>query len=142
MRALLDVNMLIALFDPQLTFHVRARNWWPANQSDGWASCPLTQNGFLRNISRSAYARPVPIAETLRLLQTWAVPPLHEFWPDDVSILDSTLIDHSRLLGPKLITDICLLAMAVRRGGRLVTLDRGIPLSAVRGATAAHLVGP
>ena len=140
MRALLDVNMLMALFDPMHTFHAKARSWWAANQEYGWASSPLTENGFLRNISRPAYARPVPMTEARQHLRRWAVPPRHEFWADDVSILDETQIDHSRLLGPKQITDICLLALAVRHGGRLVTLDRRIPFGAVRGASRDNLV--
>jgi hypothetical protein len=64
----------------------------------------------------------------------------HEFWPDDVSITDADVFDHSRILGPNQITDLYLLALAVKRDGRLVTFDRGIPLSAVRGAEARHLV--
>ena len=140
MRALLDVNMLLALFDQAHTFHVRARTWWAANERHGWASSPLTQNGFLRIVSRPSYPRPVPLADALRLLAAWAIPPRHEFWSDEISMLDKEAIDHSRLLGAKQITDVSLLAIAVRHGGRLVTLDRGIPLAAVRGAMPDNLV--
>ena len=48
MRALLDVNLLIALLDPDQVFHERAHDWWEANRSAGWASCPLTENGVVR----------------------------------------------------------------------------------------------
>jgi hypothetical protein len=64
----------------------------------------------------------------------------HEFWPDDISITDEALFDHSRILGPNQITDVYLLGLAVKNGGRLVTFDRGLPISAVRGAEARHLV--
>ena len=64
----------------------------------------------------------------------------HEFWPDDVSITDATLFDPAFILGPNQIADVYLLGLAVRRGGRLVTFDRGMPMRAVRGAGAEHLV--
>ena len=58
----------------------------------------------------------------------------HEFWPDDISITDETVFDHAFILGPNQITDVYLLGLAVKNGGRLVTFDRGLPLKAVRGA--------
>jgi len=64
----------------------------------------------------------------------------HEFWPDDISITDQALLDHGRILGPGQITDVHLLGLAVKHGGRLVTFDRGLPLRAVRGAEVRHLV--
>ncbi len=140
MRALLDINVLLALFDSGHTFHSRAMQWWSANKGEGWASCPLTENGYLRIVSQASYPRPVRLADAALHLRTWAVPPLHAFWPDDVSILDAGTIDYSRLLSPKKITDVYLLALAVKHGGRLVTLDTGISVQAVRGADAAHLV--
>lgn len=139
MRALLDVNMLLALFDSGHMFHGKARQWWRSDMAHGWASCALTQNGFLRIISQPRYERPIRLPDAVKLLADWAVPPQHAFWPDDVSLLDPANIDHSRLLSQRLITDVYLLALAVKHGGRLVTFDRGIPLGAVRGAEAAHL---
>lgn len=140
MRALLDVNVLLALFDPGHLFHRRAREWWGLNRAAGWASCPLTENGYLRIVSQNTYARPVRLPDALKLFRSWAVPPLHEFWPDDLSLLDADNIDYTHLLGPKQITDIYLLALAARNGGRLVTCDRGISIHAVRHATAENLV--
>lgn len=142
MRALLDVNMLLALFDTAHTFHGRAQKWWAANEQHGWASCAFTESGFLRIISQPSYARPVPFPNALHLLRTWAVPPRHVCWPADVSLLDPAAIDHARPLGPKQLTDVLLLAIAVRHGGRLVTLDRRISLHNVRGASAEHLIVP
>jgi toxin-antitoxin system PIN domain toxin len=140
MRALLDINVLLALFDSGHTFHPRAMQWWSANKGDGWASCPLTENGYLRIVSQASYPRAVRLADAALHLRTWAVPPLHVFWPDDISILDAARIDHTRLLGPKKIIDVYLLALAVKHGGRLVTLDTGISVRAVRGADAGQLV--
>jgi predicted nucleic acid-binding protein len=64
----------------------------------------------------------------------------HVFWPDDISLLDQRLIDRNHVLGPKQLTDIYLLALAVKHGGRLVTFDQAIPIAAVRGAQTHHLV--
>lgn len=140
MSALLDVNVLLALFDPAHMHHSKASAWWSDRRGEGWASCPLTQNGFVRVISGPGYERPLALAEALALLRAQLGEPGHEFWPDDISVADSQLFDHARLHGPGQITDAYLLALAVKRGGRLVTLDKSIALAAVRGARAEHLV--
>lgn len=140
MRALLDVNVLLALFDPRHVHHGRAHAWWRGAKRHGWASCPITENGFLRISSQKAYQNPLPLADALAMLRQWAKPPLHAFWADDLSLLDTDVIDHGRVLSPRQLTDIYLLALAVRNGGGLVTLDRGISLHAVKGATPEHLV--
>ena len=65
----------------------------------------------------------------------------HEFWPDDISLLDPKISLASRIHGPRQITDLYLLALAVSRGGRFVTFDTSIPMQAIRGAQQKHLVG-
>ncbi len=140
MRALLDVNMLLALSDAKHPHHPRAQRWRAADGAAGWASCPLTQNGFLRISTQKAYSNPIPIPEAFAVLHRLTTRPDHAFWPDDFSLLDTTLIDHSRVLSPRHLTDIYLLALAVKHGGRLVTLDTGIALSAARGARKQQLV--
>jgi predicted nucleic acid-binding protein len=57
-----------------------------------------------------------------------------------VSLLDATRMQHARMHGHRQLTDLYLLALAVHHGGRFVTFDAQIPLSAVRGATRDHLV--
>jgi predicted nucleic acid-binding protein len=64
----------------------------------------------------------------------------HEFWPDDISLLDAARFERPKILGPKQLTDIYLLALAVKNGGRLVTFDESISDAAVRGAKPRHLV--
>jgi uncharacterized protein len=140
MRALLDISILLALIDEEHDFHERSRQWWQANREPGWASCPLTQNGFVRVISQASYARPVPLLESIRVLTSSTSETRHEFWPDDLSLLDTGTVDHTRLLGPSQLTDVYLLALAVKHGGRFVTLDRRVPLAAVRGAQPENLV--
>lgn len=100
----------------------------------------MTQNGFLRIVTLQSYTNRQSIADALTMLTRVTSDRRHAFWHDDLSILDTTAFDHSRLLGPKQVTDIYLLALAVRHRGRFVTFDKGISLAAVRGAQAKHLV--
>jgi len=139
MRALLDVNLLIALLDAAHIHHQKARAWLEANVEQGWASCPLTQNGCVRIMSQPVYPGSQPPASIAIRLAEAAGTPWHEFWPDDLSLLEAGSVHWQHVLGSRQLTDVYLLALAVRRGGRLVTLDRAVPLSAVPGARPAHL---
>lgn len=139
-RALLDVNVLLATLDSDHVDHERALDWLGSEFDTGWASCAITQNGFVRIISQPRYPSPITPSEAIELLGLACVERYHEFWECDISVLDPQLFDRKRLHGPRQITDAYLLALAVRRSGRFVTFDDGVPLSAVRGATPAHLV--
>lgn len=140
MRALFDVSVLLALFDRGHVHHRLAISWWGENQVDGWASCALTENGFLRIASQTAYTSSIPLAVAITTFQAQIAKGGHEYWPDDFSILDDAHIDHTRLLGPRQLTDVYLLALAVKHGGRLVTLDRRISWRAARLGSEANLV--
>lgn len=139
MRALLDVNVLIALFDPDHVSHATATRWFRSNAHLGWASCPITQNGCVRVMSHPAYPNAPTAQVIIERLAVAAASEVHEFWPDDVSLLDAATIDASRVHGPRQITDLYLLALAVRHDGRLVTFDASIARAAVKGAGAKHL---
>lgn len=139
-RALLDVNVLIALLDTDHVHHERARQWLVANAAAGWASCPITQNGCLRVMSQPGYPNPLPIAAVAERLALAARHPAHEFWADEVSLLDPEVVDFERVHGPRQLTDVYLLALAVRRGGRFATFDDRVPLSAVPKAVRSDLV--
>ena len=140
MRALLDVNVLIALLDPDHALHARAREWFGAEARAGWASCPLTQNGCMRIMSHPRYANPVPVASVMRHLREAVADSHHAFWPDDISLLDEKLADATRIHGSRQLTDLYLLALAVRHGGRFVTFDGAISISAIKTASRRHLV--
>ena len=43
MRALLDVNVIIALLDRAHVMHTSACTWLERNLDQGWATCPLTE---------------------------------------------------------------------------------------------------
>ena len=140
MRALLDVNVLVALLDRTHLHHRVATDWLAANVSRGWASCPLTQNGCVRILSLPSYRNAQsPSAVADRLGQATGNKS-HEFWPDSVSVVEKGRLHWDRVLSSRQITDVYLLALAVARGGRLVTLDRSIAIEAVPGAIAKHLL--
>jgi toxin-antitoxin system PIN domain toxin len=139
MRALLDVNVLIALLDMDHVHHVRARDWLEANAAAGWASCPITQNGCVRVMSQPAYPNPLPCAAVIERLAEATRHPRHRFWPDDVSLLDPRVAEASRVHGPRQVTDLYLLALAVAHKGRLATFDGDIALSAIAGAGRKNL---
>lgn len=140
MRALLDVNMLVALFDENHSLHTPAMRWFDEHGDEGWATCPITENGCVRVMSQPAYPERMPILALVERLRQATAHRAHQFWPDDASVLDGGKIDASRIHGPGQLTDTYLLALAVAHGGRLVTLDQSIPLDAVRGAQKKHLV--
>jgi uncharacterized protein len=140
MRALLDVNVLIALLDADHSLHARAGEWFAEHARDGWASCPITQNGCARVMSHPAYPKPLPVRAILDRLAEAAAGAHHEFWADDVSLLDRGVADSARIHGPRQITDLYLLALAVRHGGRFATFDASVAREAVKGAGKQHLV--
>jgi toxin-antitoxin system PIN domain toxin len=139
-RALLDVNVLIALLDSDHASHDAAIKWFAKHASEGWASCPITQNGCIRIMSNPAYPNPLPVQAVVERLGQGCNQDIHEFWPDDVSLLDSDIVDSTRIYGPRQLTDLYLLALAVRHEGRLVTFDTGIPIATARRATTQNLL--
>lgn len=141
MRALLDVNVWIALLDDAHVFSQRA-NDWIRDESAAIATCPIVENGVVRIMSSPAYSREIKLApsDVAAHLSKTCTQLDHEFWPDDLSLRDEKTFDFSRLHGHRQITDAYLLALAVRHEGRLVTLDSAVSLTAVRGAAKKHLL--
>jgi toxin-antitoxin system PIN domain toxin len=139
MRALLDVNVLIALFDADHVHHRRAWQWFEVEGRRGWSTCPLTQNGCIRVMAQPGYPNPVPVSSLIDRLRAATAAPEHAFWADDTSLLDPARFDALRIHGPRQVTDLYLLGLAVAHGGRFATFDAGVPVSAVRGAAAKHL---
>lgn len=127
MIALPDVNVLVALAWPNHVHHPAAVAWFEADRDAGWATCPVTESGFLRvSSNRKAILTARPIEETAEMLRAWRNLPGHDFWADDVCLVDGDEIDIGRIVGYRQITDAHLLALAIRRSGRLVTFDRAV----------------
>ena len=115
--------------------------WWAANGQLGWASCPLTENGLVRIMSNPDYNRQVRFTpgDLIGRFRQFTGLSDHEFWPDDISYCDGRSFVADHLHGSHLLTDIYLLGLATNHGGRLVTFDQGIPLSAVGNARTENL---
>jgi uncharacterized protein len=140
MRALLDVNVLIALLDAGHAYHARASDWLAQNLDSGWASCPITQNGCIRIMSQPAYPNSRPAGEVAQRLGEAAATRFHEFWADSLSLLEPGVLNWRHVLGSRQVTDAYLLALAVRNGGRFVTFDGGVGTAAVADAEGERLV--
>ncbi len=127
MTRLLDVNVLVALAWPNHVHHQAAVQWFEASYRAGWATCPLTQSGFVRVSSNQ---RVVPDARTpaeaILVLRQLTELDGHEFLADDIALATTDVIDVSRILGHRQVTDAHLVALALRHNGRLVTFDRRI----------------
>lgn len=139
MLSLLDVNVLIALFDQNHVHHPEASTWFADHVDEGWASCPITQNGCLRIVSHPRYPNALEVADAISRLKAAVATPYHRFIPDDISLLDDNAIDRRHLLGHRQLTDAYLLALAVAHDARLVTFDKSVPVATVREANDASL---
>jgi uncharacterized protein len=137
-RYLLDVNLLIALLDPTHIQHDRVHAWFESEGSAAWATCPMTENGVLRVLGHARYPNvsgsPAVIAEYVRALRRL---PGHDFWPDDLSLVDSEHVATEYLLDSSQITDTYLLALAVAHRGKLATLNHRLVPNAVAGGKQA-----
>jgi uncharacterized protein len=139
-RALLDVNVLIALLDSDHASHDTAMSWFKSHAAEGWASCPITQNGCIRIMSNPSYPNPLPVQAVMKRLADACREDVHQFWADEVSVLDPAVVDATRIHGPRQLTDIYLLALSVANRARFVTFDTGIPLAAVQHAQPHNLI--
>lgn len=127
MISLLDVNLLIALAWPNHVHHEPALKWFQRNQRNGWATCPVTQSGFVRvSSNRSVMPTAKTPQEAILLLRRIVALEHHRFWTDETSLADSEFVDTRKLVGYRQITDAHLLAVALKNSGRLATLDAGI----------------
>ncbi|HKV24935.1 MAG TPA: TA system VapC family ribonuclease toxin [Candidatus Acidoferrum sp.] len=127
MRAafLLDVNVLIAMAWPAHADHQKVLAWLARNARAGWATCPITQSGFVRILSNPSFSPNAPTTqEALQLLQANLAHPLHSFWGDELSLPDALKIISARLSGPRQVTDAYLLGLAGHKGAKLATMDR------------------
>ena len=140
---LLDVNMLLAWLWPKHQFHADTLKWIAPNLGKGWATCPLTETGFLRVVSNPVFSPLAPaLSEARKLLQLQLRPELgHTFWPADLGHTTADFDYLHRVLGHQQITDAYLLGLAIRNHGCLVTRDRRIKALAAPGSEAeSHLL--
>ena len=136
--ALLDVNALVALAWDSHVHHVAARGWFAANADDGWATCPMSESGFVRvSANRRVLPHAISVDAGRHVLRAMRAAGRHRFLSNDVSLVDDDLpgVAHHRDL-----SDALLLTVARRHGLRLVTFDRGI--CALAGGADVELLTP
>lgn len=122
--ALLDVNALVALAWDSHVHHAPMREWFATNHGAGWATCPITESGFVRVSSNpKVLPSPIGIDAARAVLAALRAAPAHRFITDDVSLTDS---DVPGISGYRQVTDAHLLTLARRRGMRLVTFDAAV----------------
>lgn len=139
---LLDINLLLALTDPKHVHHETAHRWFAEKGRKAWATCPITENGFVRIASHPNYPnRPGDVPTVLSILGQLRAAPGHRFWTEDVSILQ--VLEPNAIITQAQITDAYLLGLAAHKRGKLATLDQRAPAQAVRGgAKALELILP
>ena len=143
MRGLLDVSALVGLLDANHEHHAAIKGWLRQNE-DRWASCPITQNGYLRIVTQANYPNTISLAQAIATLSQAVSTAGHEFLPDDISLIDPQFVARKHVQGHKQLTDIYLLALSVAHGAQFVTLDRGVSRVAVPQSTDAslHVIRP
>ena len=127
MIALLDVNVLVALAWPNHVHHSAARAWFDVRQHYGWATCTLTEAGFVRLSCNPLVVRhPVTPLDAIEVLERLTRLGSHTFWSLDQSIVHLPESVGARLQGYRQITHAVLVAAAMQRNGQLATLDAGM----------------
>lgn len=136
---LLDVNVLIALVDETHTHHALVLNWFLGARRDGWATCPLVENGFIRIVGHPNYpGGPGSTGPARDVLANLCQSPGHQFWPDSCSLLDGPA--HGALPASKDLTDHYLLLLAIQNQSKLATLDRRMNVGSIKGGEGALVV--
>lgn len=124
---LLDVNVLVALTWPTHIHHAPARQWFDRKGPAGWATCPITQLGFVRVSSNPKIIRDaVSPREAIDTLERLLELPGHRFWPDEFALASVGPFESLSLVAHRQVTDAYLLALVKRHDGKLATFDRGI----------------
>ena len=135
---LIDVNVLIALVDPLHVHHKKVSHWFLNSHLEGWATCPITENGFVRILGHPNYPNGSGSTDSAReLLIRLCMQPGHQFWPDAISIREEN--GYSLPLS-KHLTDYYLLVLAISRNARLATLDTRIDPEMLYGGQGALLL--
>jgi toxin-antitoxin system PIN domain toxin len=124
---LLDVNVLIALAWPGHEAHERVQVWFARNANLGWATCPFTEAAFVRILSNPVFSqRAVSPQDALRGLNLSLKHPAHRFWAAELGFGAAVQGFQDRLVGHKQVTDAYLLGLAIRKRGKLATLDESL----------------
>ncbi len=129
-----DISVLVALHDRKHSGHDKAHNWLEQIGHLGWATCPLTENGFVRVFTQTQYPNNLTgVSATLSLLENLIqnYESTHHFWADEISLRDRNLFNSPIIKGHKQITDVYLLGLCQKNSGTFVTLDTGVTTASI-----------
>jgi toxin-antitoxin system PIN domain toxin len=122
---LVDVNVLVALGDQDHVHHKLAMRWLDGVIDGSWGSCAFSQAGFMRIMSNPRL-RGFTMAQATEVLASLGCHAKYRYWPINQSWVELSGPFEGRIFGHQQITDACLLGLAIRGGGVLVTMDKGI----------------
>ena len=132
---LLDVNALIALLWEDHPFHDTMAAWFAKRAKTGWATCAITQSGFIRVMNQPALVKPGrTVAELAEVLAINVAHPAHRLLALDFDFADVLACCTGGVVGHRQVTDAYLLTAAVRAGMKLLTFDRGLGTLLASGA--------
>jgi hypothetical protein len=124
---LLDINVLVALLWTNHEQHQAARDWYKSHQRAGWATCPLTQAGFVRISSNPRIFPDAPLpAKAVEILKANLNNPAHHFWKDEIPLARAVTSFADRFTGHQQTTDAYLFGLAIHKRGVLATFDTSI----------------
>ncbi len=122
-KYLLDINLLLALAWPQHQFHSPAHRWFRKNGSKGWATCAITQLGFIRLSSNKRFTdQAVLPMEAACMMEEIAALPQHSYLSELPPLSSSSSC--ARIIGHKQVTDAYLCQVAHSFDLLLATFDR------------------
>jgi len=127
MTYLLDVNVLLALAWPMHVHHGPAQEWFGNHHRSGWATCGVTESGFIR-VSSNRRATPAARSpgEAALLLHRMCQLDGHVFLDDSVRLSKHPEVISAHVHGSSQVTDAHLILIARASSASLVTFDRGV----------------
>lgn len=132
---LLDVNVLVALAWPAHSLHALVHEWFVRHSRRGWATCAITQAGFVRVVSNPAFSRDaLTPRQASQILSDNIKHRAHRFWSMNDGYTETVETFSERVVGHQQVTDAYLVGLVMRQRGRLATLD-----AAIRALLPEHL---
>jgi len=129
MGYLLDINILLSLAWPNHPSHEVAHTWLDRNRNKIWATCLITELGFVRISSNPKFSpHAVSPQEAYELLGKMRRQRGYQFWGEMKGGLDAEVFRKAveNILSSNHVTDGCLVALARFNQGRLATFDSAL----------------
>ncbi len=123
-----DVNVLLALAWSNHPHHEAAHRWFVSESVEGWATCLLTQGGFLRlSLNPQVVGVRLDASVTLDLLMDLVAHPRHQYVQTSPPLTDDAFADLARrIAGYRQVTDSTLLHVVRANSMKLVSFDRAV----------------